>query len=226
MSELTFPNETAEYREARDQLLKAEIDLRAQVERVAAMRRALPSGGMLKEEYAFDELTSAGVRQVKLAELFEGSKNSLFLYNFMYGPKMANPCPMCSSIIDGLNASARHISLRVNLAVVARSPIERIKEFAKARGWNHIRLLSSSKNTYNADYFGETAEGDQFPMANVFTRRDGSIYHFWGTEMLYSKGDGEPRHMDMMGPIWNIFDATPDGRGDNWHPPLNVISES
>jgi predicted dithiol-disulfide oxidoreductase (DUF899 family) len=222
MSELRFPNESTEYRAARDKLLEAEIDLRAQVERVAAMRRALPSGGTLKEDYAFDELSCGGtVRQVRLSELFEAGKDSLFVYNLMYGPKMANPCPMCSSIVDGLNSNARHIALRINLAVVARSPIERIMEFAKARGWNNVRLLSSSKNTYNADYFGETAEGDQYPMANVFVRRDGLISHFWGTEMLYSKGEGEPRHMDMMWPLWNVFDATPDGRGDNWHPPLN-----
>ena len=223
MSELTFPNETDEYRAARDEILKAEIDLRAQVESVAAMRRALPPGGALKEDYVFEELTGgAQVRSVRLSELFEGTKNTLFLYNFMYGPKMANPCPMCSSIIDGLNGNARHVSLRINLAVVARSPIQRIVEFARARGWNNVRLLSSANNTYNADYFGETAEGDQYPMGNVFTRRDGSIYHFWGTEMLYSKPEGEQRHMDMMWPLWNVFDATPEGRGDDWHPPLNA----
>lgn len=222
MSELTFPNETSEYHEARDKLLNAEIDLRAQVERVAAMRRALPTGGAIKEDYAFDELTAdAQVRSVNLSELFEGTKDTLFLYNFMFGPKMAAPCPMCSSIIDGLDASARHISLRINLAVVARSPIDRIVGFAKSRGWNNVRLLSSSKNTYNADYFGETAEGDQYPMANVFMRRDGRIHHFWGTEMLYSSSEGEPRHMDMMWPLWNVFDATPEGRGGDWHPPLN-----
>jgi predicted dithiol-disulfide oxidoreductase (DUF899 family) len=223
MSELTFPNETDEYRASRDKLLKGEIDLRAQVEHVAAMRRALPRGGVLREDYVFEELTGDGqVRGVKLSELFEGSKDSLFLYNFMYGPRMAKPCPMCSSIIDGLNGNARHISLRINLAVVARSPIERILAFAKARGWNNVRLLSSARNTYNADYFGETAEGDQYPMANVFRRRDGVIYHFWGTEMLYSRPEGEQRHMDMMWPLWNVFDATPEGRGGDWHPPLNA----
>jgi len=42
MPGLTFPNETGYYREARDELLNAEIDLRAQVERVAALRRGLP----------------------------------------------------------------------------------------------------------------------------------------------------------------------------------------
>lgn len=222
MAGLTFPNETAEYRDARDELLSAEIDLRAQVERVAAMRRALPSGGELKEDYEFEEMTSDGqVRTVKLSELFDGSKNTLFVYSFMYGPEMENPCPMCSSIIDGLNGNAPQITQRINLVIVARSPIERIIAFAKPRGWNRVRVLSSAKTTYNADYFGETAEGDQYPMGNVFVKRDGAIHHFWGTEMLYAKGDGDPRHMDMMWPLWNVLDATPEGRGA-WYPPLNV----
>jgi predicted dithiol-disulfide oxidoreductase (DUF899 family) len=223
MAGLTIPNETDEYREVRDKLLQAEIDLRAQVEHVAAMRRGLPIGGLLKEDYAFEEIAGddGQVRKVKLSELFEGSKTSLFVYSWMYGPKMPNPCPMCSSIIDGLNGNARHLAERINLAVVARSPIERMMAFAKARGWNSLRLLSSAKNTYNTDYFGETADGDQYPMANVFVRRDGSIHHSWGTEMLYAKLDGDPRHMDLMWPLWNVLDTTPEGRGD-WYPPLNI----
>lgn len=222
MAGLTFPNETTGYREARDELLKSEIALRAEVERVAAMRRGLPLGGLVKEDYTFEEIGGDGqVRSVKLSELFEEPKTSLFVYSWMYGPAMANPCPMCSSIIDGLNGNARHIAQRLNLIVVARSPIERITAFAKGRGWNSVRLLSSAKNSYNADYFGETSAGDQYPMANVFVRRDGSIHHFWGSEMLYAKLEGDPRHMDLMWPLWNVLDTSPEGRGD-WYPPLDV----
>lgn len=222
MSELKFPNETADYRAARERLLEAEIDLRGQVERVAQMRRALPAGGEVKEDYEFEEMASDGqIQTVKLSDLFRGGKASLFLYSFMYGPEMKDPCPMCSSILDGLNGNARHIEERINLAVVARSPIERIMAFARPRGWNSLRLLSSAKNTYNADYFGETPDGNQNPMGNVFVRRDGAVHHFWGTEMLYAKTVGDPRHMDMMWPLWNVLDTTPDGRGD-WHPPLSV----
>lgn len=223
MASLRFPNETAGYREARDELLKAEIDLVARIEEVAAMRRNLPPGGPLKEDYAFEEIgTDGNVRTVRLAELFEGSKTSLFVYSFMYGPKMENPCVMCSSILDGLNGNARQIAERVSLVVVARSPIERIMAFAKPRGWNSLRLLSSAKNSYNADYFGETAGGDQYPMANVFVRKGEAIHHFWGTDMLYAELDRQPRHMDLMWPLWNVLDTTPEGRGHDWYPPLNV----
>jgi predicted dithiol-disulfide oxidoreductase (DUF899 family) len=223
MASMKFPNETPDYRQARGELLRAEIDLRQQVERVAAMRRQLPAGGILRQDYVFEEVEPAGrVRSVKLSELFEGAKNSLFVYSLMYGPKMEHPCVMCSSIVDALNGNARHISERINLAVVARSPIDRIMAFARPRGWNSIRLLSSADSSYNADYFGETAAGDQYPMANVFVRRDGAIHHFWGTEMLYADTEGQPRHMDLMWPLWNVFDTTPEGRGTDWYPPLNV----
>ena len=223
MTKLTFPNETPAYRESRDELLKAEIELRAQIERVAVMRRNLPPGGAVNEDYKFEEIGGDGkVRAVRLSDLFEDDKPSLFLYSLMYGPKMANPCPMCSSIVDGLNGNAPQITQRINLAVVARSPIERIVAFARPRGWNSVRLLSSANNTYHEDYFGETAEGDQYPMANVFVSEDGVIRHFWGTEMLYSILPGDPRHMDLMWPLWNVLDTTPEGRGSKWYPLLNA----
>src|SRR5438309_5241901 len=145
MSELRFPNETADYRAARDRLLEAEIDLRDQVERVAQMRRALPAGGEVKQDYEFEEMAGAGqIQTVKLSDLFRGGKNSLFIYSFMYGPDMKTPCPMCSSILDGLNGNARHIEQRINLAGVGRSPIERSTAFPRPRGRNSRRLLSSA----------------------------------------------------------------------------------
>jgi predicted dithiol-disulfide oxidoreductase (DUF899 family) len=190
--------------------------------RSIALRRALPLGGALKEDYVFDELGKNGrARKVKLSELFEDGKNSLFLYSFMYGPKMKEACPMCSSFLDGLNGNAAHIAQRINLAVIARSPIQRIAKFARQRGWNNLRLLSSARNTYNADYFGEDANGEQDTMANVFVRRDGKIYHFWGTEKQPAYPDGDPCHMDTMWPLWNVLDTTPEGRGD-WYPPLDL----
>lgn len=222
MAPLTFPNEPPEYRHARNELAKAELDLKRQVDRTAALRRQLPLGGPLKADYVFEELGKNGrVRKVRLSELFENGKDTLFLYSFMYGPKMKEACPMCSSFLDGINGNAPHIMQRINLAVVARSPIKRAAKFAKARGWNNLRMLSSARNSYNLDYFGETADGDQDTMANVFVRRAGKIYHFWGTEKQYLTPESNPCHLDTMWPLWNVLDATPEGRGD-WYPPLNL----
>src|SRR5262249_31220825 len=161
-----FPNETPEYREARDRLLEAEIALRRQTETVAAMRRALPPGGPLKEDYVFEEGAadindSTTVRKTHLSELFSPEKDTLVIYSYTFGPQMAAPCVSCTSILDGLNGSAPHIRQRVNFAVVAKSPIARIRETARGRGWNDLRLLSSATNSYNVDYHGESARGDQ-----------------------------------------------------------------
>jgi len=213
-----FPGETAKYRAARNSLLKKEVKLRREVEKVAAKRRKLPLGGALPEDYVFDSASGT----LKLSELFESDKDTLLLYNFMFGPQMAEPCPYCSSILDSLDGAAPHVTDRVNLAIVAKSPIERVLAFARERGWRHLRLLSSASNTYNRDYHGETDGGDQLPMMNVFTRRRGRVYHLWATEMFFAPPDRgqDPRHVDLIWPVWNLLDMTPEGRGAKWGPKL------
>ena len=129
---MTFPNESNEYRARRNELLKAEADLRQRVEDVARLRRELPQGGTVTEDYVFDALDENGTPiKRRMSELFADGKDTLFLYGFMYGPKMEQPCPSCSSIIDAFNGNARHIQENIAIAIVARSPIERIIEFAR-----------------------------------------------------------------------------------------------
>ena len=53
MSELRYQNESREYRDARDALLKDEQELVGKVKAVAEKRRNLPLGGQLKEDYVF-----------------------------------------------------------------------------------------------------------------------------------------------------------------------------
>lgn len=223
-----FPCETPEYRAARDKLLQAEMALRRQLEEVAALRRQLPLGGPVPEDYIFEEgaadlADSQTVKSVRFSELFAADKNSLVVYSYMFGPEMKSPCTSCTSILDGLNGAAVHARERVNFVVVAKSPIQRIRELARTRGWNNLRLLSSHGNTYNRDYQGETAKGDQIPSLNVFTRRDRKIYHFYNTELFFApkeKGmDG--RHVDLIWPLWNLLDFTPEGRGTDWYPKLS-----
>lgn len=219
-----FPGENTAYRKARDQLLKEEIDLRRHTEAVAAQRRKLPLGGKLPADYVFegvDELT--GVRQVRFSDLFAPGKDTLVIYNYMYGPAMERPCPMCTAMLDALEGNAQHIMQRVNLAVVAKSPLPRLLSFAQERGWRRLRLLSSANNSYNRDYFGEREDGRQWPALNVFRKYDNAIHHFWGSELMFMPGDQgqEPRHVDFFWPLWNLLDATPEGRGTDWHPKLS-----
>ncbi|MDE1888525.1 MAG: DUF899 family protein, partial [Gammaproteobacteria bacterium] len=133
------------------------------------------------------------------------------------------PCPMCTSMLDALEGNAQHIMQRVNLAVVAKSPLPRILSFAQERGWRRLRLLSSAGNSYNRDYFGEGEDGRQWPALNVFRKRGGAIHHFWSTELMFVPGEKgqEPRHVDFIWPLWNVLDATPEGRGADWHPKLS-----
>ena len=227
-STVRFPGETTAYRAARDRLLAAERELRGHVEQVAALRRELPLGGVVAEDYVFEEgapdlADTATVRPVKLSDLFRNNLDTLVLYSYMYGPNMKQPCVSCTSILDSLNGASPHVSQRVNLAVVAKSPIGRIREVARGRGWKNFRLLSSAQNTYNRDYHGETADGSQMPSLNVFVRRAGAIHHFYHSELLFAPAEPgqDARHVDLIWPLWNVFDFTPDGRGTDWYPKLS-----
>ncbi len=226
-----FPGEGTDYRRAREKLLVAERELRKHVEQVAAARRQLPLGGPIPEDYVFTEGSSdlddgETVRTVRFSELFVHKNASLAVYSFMYGPDMAKPCPMCSCMLDSLNGAAPHAVERINLAVVAKSPLSRIRAFARERGWRNLRLLSSAGNKYNRDYYGESADGSQLPSLNIFVRRGDKIHHFYHTELLFAPVESgqDARHVDMIWPLWNLFDFTAEGRGTDWYPKLNYGS--
>lgn len=227
-TEVKFPGESDDYRAARNELLDAELGLRRQVESVAALRRRLPAGGVVPEDYVFqesagDDATSS--RSVRMSQLFADGKNTLILYNFMYGPQMPEACPSCTSILDALDGESQHVVQRVSFAVVAKSPIDRIMRYANERHWRSLRLLSSGENNYNRDYYGEMPGGEQMPMINVFARdgAGGTIRHFWASEMLHAATDPgqDPRHVDFVWPMWSLFDLTPEGRDAKWGPRLS-----
>ncbi|HEV3390473.1 MAG TPA: DUF899 family protein [Solirubrobacteraceae bacterium] len=239
---IAFPGESADYRAARDRLLEQEIELRRATEAVAISRRALPPGGPVLEDYVFEAAGGAGpLSNVKLSELFEPGKRSLVIYNFMFprdpgdpsaGPAIGKtallplwegPCPSCTALLDQLDGAAEHATQHINFAVVAKTSLPRLLTFADERGWRRLRFLSSAANTYNRDYHGETAEGIQRPMLNVFRRDPDAIRHFWGSELLYAPTDGnqEPRHVGTLEPLWNLFDLTPEGRPSDWYEQLS-----
>lgn len=222
-SPMHFPGESARYRAARSRLLAAERDLRKHVEQVARQRRKLPLGGAVPLDYVFEEDEG---RSVKMSELFRDGLDTLMLYSFMFGPQMKQACPMCTSFIDSLNGAAPHVGQRLNLAIVAKSPIGRLREFGSERGWHNLRLLSSAHNSYNRDYYGETPDGGQIPILSVFVRRAGTIHHFYSTELAFApveRGQNQ-RHIDMAWPLWNLLDYTPEGRGADWFPRLSYKS--
>jgi predicted dithiol-disulfide oxidoreductase (DUF899 family) len=218
---IRFPGESPAYRRARNKLLKAEIDLRRRVETVAALRREMPLGGVVVEDYVFDEARGGKACEVRLSQLFAPGKNELVLYSYMFGLAMKAPCPMCTSMLDGLDGQAPHLEQRANFAIVARSPLPRILKLAKGRGWKNMRILSSAKNAFHRTYHGEDEDGRQNPMMNVFVKRGAKVHHFWGSELLFaSPRDGlDSRHVDAFWPLWHLLDLTQRGRG-NFYPSL------
>ena len=225
-----FPGESSDYRLARNRLLEAETELRRAIERVAAQRRALPPGGAVPDDYVFEEAAGG---EVRFSRLFAPGKDTLVIYSFMFprwsddtrpGPAAGEtarlplpqtPCPSCTSILDPLDGAAPHLAHHINLVVAAKSDPARIRTFALERGWRHLRLLSSRNNNYNRDYHAEGPDGEQSPVLNVFTRDGDRFRHRWATELMFAPRDEgeEPRHVDLMWPIWNVLDMTPSGRG-------------
>jgi predicted dithiol-disulfide oxidoreductase (DUF899 family) len=209
------PNESAEYRRARQVLLVEEIELRRHIERVAEMRRALPPGGQVTKQYEFEG--EAG--KVMLADLF-GDKQTLVIYSYMFGPQREQPCPMCTSFMSTWEAKLPDVEQRIAFVFVARSPIARLVEAKRARGWTRHRIYSDRSGDYTRDYV--SAEDADAPGYNVFTRRDGTIRHFWSGEMGPKAADPgqDPRGAPDIDPLWTILDTTPEGRGGNWYPKL------
>ena len=231
---IQFPGESREYRLARNQLLQAEIELRRTIERVAAQRRALPLGGAVPDDYVFEEAAGEG-GEVTFSQLLAPDRDTLVIYSFMFPrgsgdtrpgpaegdtarlPLAETPCPSCTSILDGLDGAAPHLASQLSFVVVAKSDPARIRSFARERGWRHLRLLSSRNNSYNRDYHAEGPDGEQSPILNVFTREGAGFRHRWATELMFAPRDEgeEPRHVDLIWPIWHVLDMTPGGRGSS-----------
>lgn len=212
-----IPNESAEYRRARNALLAEEIELRRHIERVAQQRRALPPGGEVKKNYKFQSERGP----VTFADLF-GDKQSLVVYSYMFGPQRERPCPMCTSLLSAWDGEAQDIEQNVALAVIAQSPIEKLVAFKKERGWRNLKLYSDLSREYSKDYFADTPEYDDSAAFHVFTRRDGVIRHFWGGEMGFETADPgqDPRGAPDLMPLWTVLDCTPEGRRADWYPSL------
>jgi predicted dithiol-disulfide oxidoreductase (DUF899 family) len=216
-NKVTQPNESAQYRRARNELLREEIELRRHIERVAAMRRSLPPGGEVIGEYRFEGENGP----TDFAGLF-GDKQTLVVYSYMFGPQRERPCPMCTSLLSAWEGEARDIEQRVALAVVARSPIDRLVTFKRERGWRDLKLYCDLNGNYSRDYHAVAPDDSDIPEINVFTRRDGIIRLFWAGEMGFDTADPgqDPRGAPDPMPIWTVLDMTPEGRGTDWYPKL------
>ena len=211
-----FPGESDDYRQARDALLAEEIELRRHIERVAEQRRHLPAGGKVPKNYAFVGENGPA----HFSDLF-GNHQTLAVYSYMCGAQRKQPCPMCTSLMSAWDGESLDVLQRIALVMVARSPIERLLAVKKERGWRNLKLYSDTSGDFTRDYVN--ADDADIPGFNVFTRRDGTIRHFWSGEMGGSTADPgqDPRGAPDLMPLWTILDSTPEGRGTDWYPSLN-----
>ncbi len=224
-----LPNESDEYLAKRDELRLAEIELMRQRERVAELRRRLPQGAAI-QDYTFEEgprkldAGAAPIRSVRLSELFTGNR-PLVVYHFMYGKKQSKPCPMCTLFIDGWNGVAHHLAQNVDVAIVAAADPVTLRAHARSRGWDNLRLLSCGANNFKYDLRSEDREGHQDSTVSVFTRdTDGTLRHFYTAHPSMAP-DIKERGIDLLGPVYNVLDLTPQGRG-NWYATFNYAAKS
>lgn len=217
-----YPNDSADYRAARTRLLAEEIELRRHIERVAAQRRALPPGGRVTTDYRF---VGEDGREVGLEALF-GQHDTLISYIWMYGPRRARPCPMCTAFLTGFDGPARDLRQRVAVAVIGGSPIERQLAFKQERGWRHLPFYATVGEQFLRDYRGLGPDGDEWPALDVWTRQDGVVRHAWGAEMDGSTADPgqDPRGAPDPMLLWTLLDLTPGGRGTDWYPSLDYAA--
>jgi len=127
---------------------------------------------------------------------------------------------MCTSFLSSWNGTAVNLRERVALAVTARSPIERLVEYKKQRGFANLPFYSDIAGPYTRTYVN--AEDDDVPGFSVFTRRNEVIRHFYSGEMSAAMADPgqDPRGGPDLDPLWLMLDLTPDGRGADWYPKL------
>ena len=220
MSEPRHPHESPAYRKARDELLKAEQELVEKTKAVAALRRKLPPGGELKQDYVFHWATERRLGQkVRFAELF-GGRSTLLIYSFMFGPNWDKPCPSCTSLMDGLDRAWYSVDQSgAAFVAIAKAPAEKIHAWARVRGWSQIPLVSGAESAFQADYKCQRENDDmQWPVMLAFRKIDGRIHLSWSTENMSN-------HVDTVWPYWNLMDFTPDGRPDRTTPPQNFRSE-
>lgn len=211
-----YPNETDAYRRARNALLAEEIELRRHIERVAGMRRELPPGGAVPVDYRFEGESGP----TTLSAMF-GDKETLIVYSYMFGPQRESPCPMCTSLMSTWEGKIQDIEQRVALAAVARAPIARLIAAKAARGWTRLKVYSDTDGTYTRTYV--SADDADTAGYTVFTRRDGTIRHFYSGEMGEQTADPgqDPRGAPDLDPLWLLLDTTPEGRGADWYPRLD-----
>ncbi len=218
-----------EWRQARQELLAREKELRRQMDDIAKERRNLP-WERVEQEYVFD--TNGGARS--LADLFS-NKSQLLIYHFMLGPGWPEGCKSCSFVSDHFDPMLVHLAQRdVSFVVVSRAPLTEIETFKKRMGWK-FPWVSSFGNSFNFDhgvsftpqqvergesyynYSNKPFPSTEAPGLSAFSKDPvtGVVYHTYST---YARG------LDVAIGTYNYLDLTPKGRNeDGFNMPMDWL---
>jgi Bacterial protein of unknown function (DUF899) len=63
------------------------------------------------------------------------------------GPNWDNPCPSCTSLVDGFDRTWYQVTQNAAFVAIAKAPADRINAWAKQRGWSQIALVSGSDSS-------------------------------------------------------------------------------
>lgn len=229
-----FPNETPQYRAARNRLLQSELELRRKMEAVAEELRALPPGGEVSEDYVFERTGPDGNPEpVRFSALF-GKSDTLMVYHMMFPrdsrdgrngpldgafakvPLADGPCPSCTALLDMWEGTMPHFQgLGGNLVIIAKAPAAQLAAFASEKDWKNLRLVSAAHSSFRHDYLSEGEDGEPVPIMTVFRRDpDGTIRLHWASELFFEPCEPgqDMRHLGTVEPLWTLFDLTPGGR--------------
>ncbi len=158
---------------ARRELLEAEKELTRRSDELARRRRELP-WVRVDKEYRFE--TEGG--SASLADLF-GGRSQLLVYHFMFGPDYQAGCATCSTIADGFDGFAVHLSNHdVTLAAVSRAPMTKLKAYKQRMGWS-FPWASSADGDFNFDFQVSFTEAQQ---------REGGIEYNYRREPALADG--------------------------------------
>ncbi len=216
-SSLLMPGTDHAYRQARERLRQAEIDLRDRIEAVAALRRTLPPGPDVPD-YTFIE----NGNRVRLSELFDAAKPYLILYHLMYWTDDDEFCPMCSMWLDGFNGIVPHVTQRANFVIASRAPFDKLQAWGARREWSRLRLLSDDGSSFARAIDAEDAEGRPDSTVAVFAKDGDRLRHVYTAHPML---EDRERGIDLLSPVWHLFDLMPSGRNE-WYPSNDAFDAS
>jgi predicted dithiol-disulfide oxidoreductase (DUF899 family) len=135
------------------------------------------------------------------------------VYSMMYAPECKAPCPMCTLFLNSWNGTAINLRERFGMAVTARSPIQRLVEYKKHRGFTNLPCVSDMSGAYTRTYVNSEDAGR--PWLQCFTRRHGTVCHFYSGEIVarWPTPDRIPRRPRPRPSLANVG---PHARGP-WH---------